>query len=274
MSKIPDIATRRKPQFIAKTWFRLPFKGLFKYPIEPVSKLFVAVIGSVVELSVSCHWRLRDANGLVLPTNVASYSKATVLFMFGIVGIAEIFESIRKLKFPRSGPFMALALAYLSVGILFSFNVSSVSSDDVLNRLELKFYLLLSCTAFSAFLVTLLETWNMKSFALSFARCFLTVLLGTWLFQTSFALHGPKSWQFNKGNISFVPVVFMWHILGIFLFCMLMHLALSYAASRFKDIQDRLFNKRRDEDSIPLGIVVNGNTLFDIDSSEDNTLYP
>ncbi len=277
ISKIPNMATRRRPQFMAKTWYRIPFKNLYKYPIEPVFKFIISFIGAAVELSISCHWQLRDANGLVVPSNVASFSRATLFLMFGIVGIAEILESLKKLKFPRSGPFMALSLAYLSFGIFFSFNTSSENSS---NALEMKFHLLLCCTAFAAFMVTILETWNMKSFPLSFSRCFLTVLQGTWLFQISFAIHGRKAWQINKGNISIVPVVFMWHVLGLFLFSMLLHVILSCAVNRYKDIQDGIYNEgqfhhgKRDEDSIPLGIVVNGNTLFDIDSSDDNTLYP
>ncbi len=279
MSKIPDMATRRRPQFSAKTWFRIPSKKLYKFPIEPILKFLAAVVGAVLELSLSCKWKLRDEQGQISLSSVESYSRATLFLMFGLVGVSEVLESIRRLKFSRSGPFIALSLAYLSNGILFSMATESSSA------IENKFHLLLYCTAFSTFFVTLLETWNIKSFPLSFTRCFLTVLQGTWLFHTSFAVYGPNSWQINKGNVAIVPVVFMWHVLALFVSCMLLHSILSCAVNRYRDSQDQIFNNgqfghgQRKEDSIPLGIVVNGNKLYDVDSydvdsTDDDTLYP
>ena len=104
MSKIPDRATRRKPQFISKTWYPVPFCCLKKCPFEPIFKIIIALVCAVVELSVSKSWRLFHDDKVIFSNNIVSFQHATLFVMFAVLGVTEILGSIRKIQLPNQVP--------------------------------------------------------------------------------------------------------------------------------------------------------------------------
>ena len=280
MSKVPDRISRRKPQYASKTWFPVPCKTLHNYPIESVLKVTLSVIGAVVEVSHS-RWKLFDVDGNVSSVNVIYFAYATVFTMFGFTGVMEILLRLKKLKLPPTSGHMTLALAYLTEGLLFYYHVQDKLSFVKKARLEPYMHILIYFVAFVSAVVTFFEIQRPKSFSLSFTRCFLTLLQGTWFFQSGFVLFSKRHWDHSKeGNLMLVPILFVWHIFSVLVFSLLMYCLVSCAVSKYKNRQDRMyeddsFNSKRDHaDSIPLSIVLNGNAGISDESEMDSTHYP
>lgn len=275
MSKIPDRATRRKPQFISKTWHPVPC-CLKKCPLEPMLKIIIALVCAAIELSVSKSWKLFHDDKVIFSNNIFSFQHATLFVMFAVLGVAEIFVSIRKIQLPHQIPHMILSLIFMTIGLVYFFDTNGKNSSHAARNHAI----LLSFIAVATSFVTAIESCHTKSFPLSLSRCYLTVLQGTWLLQMAFSIYGAKPWKIVQQNAPFVPLTLLWHILGLICVCIIFHGVMLYAFNRYKKAQDTLYNglnnhRKVNEDSIPLGIVVNGNMLYDgASSDEDESLYP
>lgn len=273
MSKIPDRTTRRKPQFVAKTWYPIPFCCLYKIPLEPILKIIFALIFAAIDLSGSSNWTVLDSKGELSPRNVWLFQHATVFFMFAILAVAEIMESSRKVQFPHAIPHIILSMNFFAVGLVYFQNHSSK------HLVMIGHSQLLIVVSILASLITAVESFQNKTFALSYAKCFFTMLQGTWLFQASLATSGSTAWKESPGSIKLIPLTFLWHLSALLIFSFVLHFIILCAVNQYKKNQDAIYNghdshRKVNEDSIPLGIVVNGNMLYEDDTSDIDTLYP
>ena len=273
MSKIPDRTTRRKPQYTARTWYPVPFCCLYKIPLEPILRILISLTFAAIDVSATNDWTLFDSKGEISTDNASSFQHATIFFMFAVLGFAEVMESQRKLQLPHAIPHIILSMNYLAIAV-----VHYQSSFDKNLIIKGHCQLLLLAAGLAGF-ITAVESFQTRIFALSFAKCFFTILQGTWLFQTAFATSSSKSWKTTKGNANLIPLTFLWHISALLIICFVVHCILLCAVNRYKKKQDALYSghdsrRKIDEDTIPLGIVVNGNMLYDEDTSDIDTLYP
>ena len=273
VSKVPDRTTRRKLHFTARTWYRVPFCGLEKILLEPVLRILLSLISAAVYLSATNSWSLSDRNGNINSKTSSVFQLATVFVLFAVLGLAEIMDSYRKLQFPHAIPHIVLSIIYLAIGLVhyrYAFDTNPIIKG---------YCQILLVLAILASLVTAIESFQLRSFAISFAKCFLTILLGTWLFQASFATLESKIWKGTGGNKEFLPLTLLWHVLGLLVIYIILHCIMLCIINQNRKKQDALYNGNQslhkiDEDSIPLGIV-HGNMLYnDDDTSDIDTLYP
>ena len=274
VSKVPDRLTRRKLHFTARTWYRVPFCSLEKIPLEPVLRILISLISAAVYLSATNSWALSNRNGNIDSKTTSAFQLATVFVLFAILGCAEIMASYRKLQFPHAIPHIVLSIIYLAIGLV-HYRSAFDTNPIIKGYCEILLFL-----AVLASFVTAIESFQMRDFALNFAKCFLTILQGTWLFQASFATLESKMWKGTEGNKELIPLTFLWHVLGLLIIYFILHCIMLSIINQNKKKQDALFNGNQsrheiDEDSIPLGIVVHGNMLYnDNDTSDIDTLYP
>ena len=272
MSKIPDRTTRRKSHFSSKTWHTVPIS---KLPLEPILRLFSAMLCAVIDLSVSGQWKLFDENGEVIAKNVVGFSHATLFILFAVLAVAEIIESFRKSQLPATILQLILSASFLAIGLVY-YQFSQSPDSHPIAKGHARLLALIACIA-SVFAAC--ESCHPKSYPLSFGRRFLTTLQGTWLFQMSFSVFRSNKWTETRGNKSLIALTFLWHILVLIVLCLICHGIMLCAVNRYTHKQDGLYNnynsqRKVDEDSIPLGIVVNGNMLYDDGTSDTETLYP
>ena len=272
-SKVLDRITRRKRHLTVKTWYRVPCYGLYKLPLEPILRIVVSLLFAVVCLSVTKSWTLFNSNGKVNAEATSVYELATIFVLFAVLGCAEVMESYTKLHFPHALPHVILSTIYMAIGLVhyqFAFDV-----DPIVKR----HYQLLQIPVGLASIIAAIECFQMRNFAIGFAKCFFTILQGTWLFQISFACLGSKPWKVIEENEELIPLTFLWHVLGLFVMCFIVHCIMLCAVKWNEKKQNALYNGNQsrhkvDEESLPLGIVVHGNTLYSDDTSDMDTLYP
>ena len=204
--------TNEARPYKSKTWYgiRRPLTGkctLCKHLGEPFIKIALCLMGAIMELT-SARWTLFNDHGDFKDVN--NFAHATMFGFFALTGVIDLLEFIGVL---RSKHFCSLghilmAMAFFVEGFLFYFHLSGR------NKLDSHAHCIIYSICFATTLVLLLETIWMDSGILGLARCFLVLLQGTWFYQVSFMLYGPRKWSSkSKEAAMFVPIAFAWHCL-------------------------------------------------------------
>ena len=242
----------RHPHFFNKTWFpsSLLLKCKSNRPIEPCIKIIFALIGSVGELSYG-DWTLYSHGDFVGP-NIANFSHATMFAFFGLTGIVEILTQSRIFRdaLPQSFAHTTSCMAFLAEGFLFLFHLDHGRSE--LNR---KAHVILYVVIFSCAGAMVVEGYLKPSPGATMVRTYLVTLQGTWLIQVVFMLYGPRRWnERNRASDMFIPVVFAFHMLSLFLLFLMVYLVTQYIkVYKHKDTIDMAQNESNfREESLPL----------------------
>ena len=205
----------------SKTWYgiRRPLTGRCvrcKHFGEPLVKIAMSLSGVFMELT-GAHWTLFNDKGDFEHESINNFSHATMFAFFGLTGVVDILQTIGTIRSKHFGGLghVLMAMAFFVEGLLFYYHL------DGRNALDSHAHCIVYSICFATTLVLLLETIWMDSGVLGLARCFLVLLQGTWFYQVTFMLYGPRKWsKKSKAAAMFVPIAFAWHCLMLLIvFC-------------------------------------------------------
>lgn len=215
-----DRKDRSTSSYRSKVWYEVAANvrcrkiSTYSVPFEPTMKILFGLVGSAVELT-SAHWTLIDnETGDFESESMNNFSHSTMYGFFCVSGVVDILlytGSLKGDRLLRMGH-ISLGLAFFVEGFLFYFHLSGHG------ELDTHAHSLLYSLCFLISFILLLEAF-VTSPMLGLARCFCTILQGTWFYQVAFMLHGPRKWsQTSKAAPMFVPIAFSWHCLVLFVF--------------------------------------------------------
>ena len=220
----------QRQYFLTKTWF--PSSILFgctsATPFEPGIKIVLSVFGVIEEL-ISNHWTLY-VNGELAEDNVRNLTHVTMYAFLGLIGMTEILLELKLFQhyLPQSLSHFTLFTGFAIEGILSVFHI-----DYHLSSLHTNSHVFLSIIMFVCAAAVALEGWLKPSAHATMLRAYVVTLQGTCICQIAFTEFGPNRW--NKKNPTsgmLIPTVFAWHVLGIFLLFLTIHLVVCYLEGR------------------------------------------
>eukprot|EP00794_Sanderia_malayensis_P009839 gene9839-10849_t len=206
-------------------------------PLEPTVIIFLGLLGTLIELT-GAHWKL-FANGDFKDDSMNNFSHATMYAFFILSGIVNILvhrDAIKGKSLSRLSHVM-LAFAFFIEGFLFYFHLEGRSG------LDSHAHSLIYSLCFVISFIIILESCN-SSPILGLARCFCTIVQGTWFYQVAFMLHGPNPWSpKSKPATMFVPIAFAWHCLAVLvgiIICVVMGQRTKPPTCSFDDVQQEM----------------------------------
>ncbi len=209
---------KRDLRLARKSW--IPFPCCPRVPVDPVLKVFLAIIGILVELFLDykrSHLVTMVYN-VILPNgelnDMAKLHHITMygaFLMSGIVDIVSLF-----LKLPRQASQIVYTMAFWVEWMLFYSH--TIEGDSSMN---ISFHFLLRMAIFSCVIVSALRVFYSSHFLVNIGLSFCIMLQGTWFIQVGVSLYPPsgsnvflKTASTNAHRVAmFVYALFTWHVL-------------------------------------------------------------
>lgn len=216
-------ALRWEDGYKHKSW--LPFPCAPRLPIEPILKVFLAVLGMFVELFVDManhdttfYWYV--TNVFAQPNDVDKAQHATMYSFFLLSGIIDLVTMGACCRFPKKTGQLVFALALWMEGSLFLFHTGGKG------MLEARIHFILSLSVCG---IALAATARVFFGTKVFVNLVLSVCLlfqGTWLVAIGFILFGRNKLWWRTGSITKDPelehkyamiasMIAAWHLLCI-----------------------------------------------------------
>ena len=198
--------------YISKVWYGVRRVSssrivLCRHLLEPLIKIVMGLVGVFMELT-GAHWTLFDTKGEFESESINNFSHATMFVFFSLSGVVDLLQEVRILNgkmFSKLGH-IAIAFAFFIEGVLFCFHLDGRSAIDSHS------HGIIYSLCFATSVVFILESVWPGSGMLGLARCFLVILQGTWFYQITFMLYGPRRWSEKSASAAmFVPIAFAWH---------------------------------------------------------------
>jgi len=206
--------------YISRVWYgpRIADRSRcaqFKTILEPVVKICLSLIGSLMELT-GAHWTLFNEEGEFEHESMNNFSHATMFSFFILSGAVDIMQHYGILDgrtFSKIGHLM-MALAFFIEGLLFYFHLDGRSA------LDSHAHSIIYSLCFATSITYVAESIWMECALLGLFRCFLVILQGSWFYQIAFMLYGPSKWsEKSHAAAMFAPIVFAWHCLALIVLC-------------------------------------------------------
>ena len=202
---------RRRSQSNHRSWYGCTVNStLAKLPLEPITKVALAILGIFLELFPDGEYALVDEHGHFIEGNLNNYGHSTMYAFFALSGVIDLLTWYTRLPLPRGLGLLSLATAFAVEGMLFAFHLEGRPALDV--RLHTMLYGIIFATAIT---ICMELAWR-GNVLFPVARAYLTALQGTWFYQIAFTLHGSKPWQNIPDNVAFLSIALAWHLLLVF----------------------------------------------------------
>lgn len=176
---------------------------------EPLIKISLGSIGCFMEVTAA-HWTLFDEYGDFEHESMNNFSHATMFSFFTLSGVVDLLLHYGVLggkHLSKTGHFI-MSLAFFIEGFLFYFHLDGRSALDSHS------HSIIYSVCFATSIAFVAESVWMDCGALGLLRCFLVVIQGTWFYQITFMLYGPRRWSKKSSAAAMlVPIAFAWHCL-------------------------------------------------------------
>ena len=251
---------KRDHRLARKSWIPLPCCP--RAPLEPVLKVFFALIGIMVEgfLDYRKSHLVTVVYNVVMPNgelnNMAKLHHITMYGAFLISGIVDIVSLF--LKLPRQASQIVFSMAFWVEWMLF---YSHSSEGDSMNT---SFHFLLNLAILSCVIVSALRVFYSSHFLVNIGLSFCIMLQGTWFIQVGVSLYPQSGSNVFLKTISthahrvtmLVYALFTWHVLLLTVFFFVLFGIVSCCA-----------RNRIDRRLIPLGLS-HSQDFFDSEEKE------
>ena len=191
----------------APVWFPCPGKTLSKFPVEPIVKLLLAILGVLGELVLSKAWTLTDKDGEFVTENLNNHSHTAMYCFFGLSGVVDLLMWYDVTLLPPKCDYVIFSACFWVEGFLFYFHLHGHSAISV--RLHTILYMIIFITA-ALFLADVCLARRQSLLALM--RAIVVGVQGTWFLQIAFVLYGSNPWKDTPSNVEFLAVAFAWHL--------------------------------------------------------------
>ena len=234
---------RGSPSLSVRVWYSCPGARLSKLPLEPMAKIFLAVIGVLGELLLSKSVALVGEDGELVADHLNNYGHSVMYCFFGLSGAVDLVKWYKLFPLPAKFDFAVFSTALWMEGLLFSFHLHGRSELDV--RLHTLLYLLIFVTA----ALFLLEAISAKPVPFSaFFRAYLLSLQGTWFLQIGFVLYGPNRWKNSPTNVAFTAIAFAFHAFILLAVYLISHFVCYHVYIKKYRLNDGILEGNLDED--------------------------
>ena len=243
---------KRNDNLSRKSWLPQPFCTWI--PLEPIFKIFAAVVGIIVEAfmdnpTIDGHpkviWKVyRPYNE---GGNLNDLGKLHHITMYGAFLLSGIMDILcLAIKFPRHTSQLFAAMAFWVEGILFYFHT------DCRTGLNVQVHFILTTVIFGCAITAMLRMIQATNLNINIAFSFGVILQGTWFIQAGHTLYPPSGKKWDEGsnpcnltsttgtandhhNVTMLVSAYLtWHILGIALGLLLLWVVLSHLVVKSK----------------------------------------
>ncbi|KAL5270455.1 hypothetical protein ACHWQZ_G001244 [Mnemiopsis leidyi] len=246
--------------FLHRFWYPIDVR-LTKKPVEPIIKIFVCIIGVLIEMGHSARWHIHDQAGNFINMNDLQHS--TMYIAFIIASFVDILSE-KSSKLHGLDAFCYF-VCFTGEAFLFYFHLHGREMVDV------QIHLCLVVASAMCGFIAVVARWKSSYPIISITYSLFVMLHGTWFLQAGFLMYPPFHEDtpavnlMDPGAMMYVTNLFLAHLLVLMVLLLLLYFVFRLITPSVKQ-QKHYVKHQKSELGSPMYKTVPSSVHFYVDS--------